>query len=156
MITAEVNGETSRGTYRQDAAEEKYEIRVHDLSRGPQRLELVQEGRVIAKASTSGPVPASGAFPLELTAPVRVASSTWLAARCFETLADGRERFAHSAPIFIDVEGKPLRPRRPEIEYLISRVKSEIERNAGVLSDEALAEFRAALESYQAIAQPAR
>ena len=67
--------------------------------------------------------------------------STWFVVRCFETMPDGRERFAHSAPIFIDVNGKPLRPRKAEVEYLISRVQGEIERNKGVLSNEALAEY---------------
>jgi hypothetical protein len=87
---------------------------------------------------------------------IDVAESTWVSARCYELLPDGRERFAHSAPIFIDIPGKPLRPRKAEVEYLISRVEGEIERNKQVLSPEALAEFQEALAKYQEIAKTAK
>jgi hypothetical protein len=156
MIDVEVNGATPQTSYRQDVAEKTYDIRMQASSLSPRRLELVQEGRVIAEASSDDPPPASGAFPLSHTCQIRVSSSTWLAVRCFEKLPGGRERFAHSAPIFMDVENRPLVPKKAEADYLVSRVQAEIERNSGLLSDEALAEFREALEKYQAIAKLAR
>jgi hypothetical protein len=71
-------------------------------------------------------------------------------------LPDGRERFAHSAPVFIEVPGKPVRARKAEVEYLISRVKAEIERNTGVLPEESLVEYRTALARYEGIAKTAQ
>ena len=120
------------------------------------RVELLDAGVKIVESRSGAGQPAHGLPKNTLTISHRVRSSTWLVARCFETLPDGRERFAHSAPIFIDVEGKPLRPKKAEVEYLISRVRSEIERNTGVLSDEALAEFREALAKYEDIAKSAQ
>jgi hypothetical protein len=87
---------------------------------------------------------------------LQVAESSWFIARCYETLPDGRERFAHSSPLFIDVSGKPIRPRKAEVEYLIDRVERDMERNVGVLSRDALAEYRKALDIYQKIAQRAK
>ena len=69
---------------------------------------------------------------------------------------DGRERFAHSAPIHVDVPGKPLRPRKFEVEYLIQRVEAQIARSAGLLPTPALDEYRAALKAYRAVAETAR
>src|SRR5207244_2976183 len=68
--------------------------------------------------------------------------STWFAVRCFEKLPDGRLRFAHSAPAFVDFEDAPVRPRRDQVRYLIQRCEEEIARNKDVLSDAELAEYR--------------
>jgi len=157
MIQVAINGQQKHGVIRQTNAESTYNIRVDVSNSGnPIRIEVLQEGRRIADAG-EGAAPSKPGFRSKtLTVNHRVTSSTWLAARCYETLPDGRERFAHSAPIFIDVEGQPLRPRKAEVEYLISRVKAEIERNTGVLSEEALKEFRAALAKYEEIAKAAQ
>jgi hypothetical protein len=56
--------------------------------------------------------------------------------------------FAHSNPIFVDNAQKPVLANRREVEYLVRRMDEELARNAGVLSEEALAEFRRAREIY--------
>jgi hypothetical protein len=120
------------------------------------RIEIVQEGVVARVHETKPPHGDLGDWESSVVITNPVEHSTWVAARCYVEGSDGRERFAHSAPIFIDVPGKPLRPKKPEVEYLISRVKGEIERNTGVLSDEAIAEYRAALAAYEEIAKNAK
>lgn len=55
------------------------------------------------------------------------------------------------APWFFDVAGAPVRPRLAEVESLVQRVRDEIERCAGVLPAEALAEYREALAAYEAL-----
>jgi hypothetical protein len=87
---------------------------------------------------------------------VELNGSSWVAVRCWEPRAGGRIRFAHTAPWFFDVPGAPLRPRRDEIDFLISRVREQIERNSGVLPAEAMAEYRKALAIYEDIARQAR
>ncbi len=62
-------------------------------------------------------------------------------------------RFAHTAPFHIEVAGKPLRPRKAEVEFLISRMEGELARNAEVLPAAALEEYREALRIYQGIAR---
>jgi hypothetical protein len=56
----------------------------------------------------------------------------------------------------VQVEGKPLRPRRVETDFLIGRVTSQIERSRSVLPAAALAEYEQALRIYQKIAETAR
>jgi hypothetical protein len=81
-------------------------------------------------------------------------SMSWIAVRCFEDRPDGRVRFAHSGPFHVDVPGKPLRPRKEEVAYLVRRVEEQIKRSAGILPDDALDEYRAALRTYRALAEP--
>lgn len=76
-------------------------------------------------------------------------TTSWFALRCFEKLPNGRVRFAHSAPVFIDVLGKPLHPRREQVRYLMQRCEEEIARCKPVLSDAELAEYREALDFYR-------
>jgi hypothetical protein len=122
----------------------------------PIRVEVIQEARILTGSDAGARPPLRSDPAIQGVARLKVTESTWIAVRCFETMSDGRERFAHSAPIFVDVPGKPLRPKKAEVEYLISRVKGEIERNTGVLSDEAIAEYRAALATYEEIAKNAK
>ena len=82
--------------------------------------------------------------------------TSWLAVRCFETLPDGRIRFAHTAPVFFDVPDKPLRPRRDQARYLLRRVEEEIARNREILGESELAEYREALEFYRSRLTAAR
>ena len=86
---------------------------------------------------------------------MEVDSSIWIAVRCY---GSGQEenRFAHTAPFFIDVPGKPLHPRREEIDYLIHRVETQLELKQSFLPEESLDEYRVALAAYQAIAKKAR
>ena len=158
IITFTVNDRPPGSVIRQkDELPTKYQVEAEVWNTGHKvSLELVQEG-FVRGASFSLVNPSRLDRPrADKDSTIEVAESTWFAVRCFETLPDGRERFAHSAPIFIDVPGKPLRPRKAEVEYLIRRVQDQIERSQGVLSDEALAEFREALRKYQEIAESAK
>jgi hypothetical protein len=159
LLLVWVNGRPAETRYEQREERATYEI-MADMytTASTRRIEVLQEGK-LATGSTGkvGGGRVSEDRPgKELTFRVDVHESTWFVVRCFEVLPDGRERFAHSAPIFIDVKDKPLRPRKAEVEYLISRVETQIERNKDVLSPEALAEFREALARYQEIAKTAK
>jgi hypothetical protein len=87
---------------------------------------------------------------------VAIDETSWIAVRCFEDRPDKRIRFVHSAPVHIDVPGKPLAPRKAEIEFLIQRVKDQLVRNEGVLPKDSLDEYRDALAAYEEIAKRAR
>jgi hypothetical protein len=54
------------------------------------------------------------------------------------------------------VEGKPLRPRREEAEFLVKRVEEEIARSNALLSPAALEEYRQALGIFEKIARAAK
>jgi hypothetical protein len=155
-----VNGRPAEKRYEQPVGPAEYEIIVDFFSRskGACRIELIQNGRIksASGADAGGLAIIDDRSSFSTTHRLKVTESTWFAVRCFEELPDGRERFAHSAPIFIDVKDKPLVPRKAEVEYLISRVEGEIARNKDVLSAEAMAEFREALAHYQKIAETAQ
>jgi len=119
-------------------------------------IDVVASGEVIRKIEPENRPRPDGGYETRIDETLEVDTSTWLAVRCWEATAEGRPRFAHSAPSFIDVAGKPLRPRRAEIGYLIDRVERQLERNRDVLPEAALAEYKAALEVYRQIAASAR
>ena len=98
----------------------------------------------------------SGAFQNPLAETVLLDGTSWIAVRAFEKNGGRRNRFAHSSPVYLEVPGRPLHPRREEIDYLIQRVQEEITRNQSILSAAALNEYEQALKVYQAIARDVR
>ena len=79
-------------------------------------IEVVSEGEVIKTITPQNREMVSTGFESKADEAIHVANSTWLTVRCFETTREGRVRFAHSSPTHIDMTGKPLRPRRAEVE----------------------------------------
>ena len=98
----------------------------------------------------------SGAFQNALAETVLIDGSSWIVVRAFEKNGGRCNRFAHTSPIYLEVPGQPLRPRREEIDYLIQRVREEITRNQNILGPAALDEYRQSLKIYQAIARDLR
>ena len=95
-------------------------------------------------------------FNYSHTFEVPLDGSSWLAVRAIGRRPDGRVRFAHTAPFHFEVEGKPLRPRRAEAEFLVRRVEAEIARSRDLLPFEALREYEQALEAYRRALERAR
>ncbi len=120
-------------------------------------VEVMRNGDVIAtvKGNASSKVGDSFVTKINLLAK-QLTGTSWCAVRCFERMPNGRVRFAHTAPVFFDVPGKPLHPRRDQVRYLIQRCEEEIARNKDVLSDAELAEYREALEFYRSKLETAR
>jgi len=156
MLFVEVNGEGPGHTFRVKGPAD-YTVAVRAVSSRPlDSIELVRNGVMEKSLPPANRQTARGAYESLVSARLRVKESTWVAVRALERLPEGRVRFAHSSPVFIDVEGKPLRPRRAEINYLIRRVQQEIDRGEGVLPEAAMAEYRQALAAYRKIAAAAR
>ncbi|HUG90458.1 MAG TPA: CehA/McbA family metallohydrolase [Planctomycetaceae bacterium] len=128
-------------------------------------LEVVVNGRVAKTMFAANRAGGSGERESPFSVDVPLESSGWLCVRTFEERPDGRVRFAHTAPWWVEIEGRPLRPRREEREYLVGRMEAEIERSRAILPPAALAEYAAALERFEqlealpddhAAARPAR
>ncbi|MCB1077192.1 MAG: CehA/McbA family metallohydrolase, partial [Verrucomicrobiae bacterium] len=111
-------------------------------------LELIVNGEP-QPLEIGGPIGAKAAYSAMARARVPLTRSGWIAARVFAKTADGRPRFAHTAPVYIEVEGRPLRPKTIETNYLLKRVEDEIQRQKDTLSKEALAEFEKAADFYR-------
>jgi type 1 glutamine amidotransferase len=114
------------------------------------RIEILVNGRIV---KTIPGTAAGGAGERRFEESVKVEGSCWLAVRCFEKHPAKRIRFAHTAPWHFEVPGRPLLPRREEIDYLRLRCREEIERNRGVLGPEAMKEYEQALAAYEEIAK---
>ena len=93
----------------------------------------------------------SGAFRSVIKSSIRQIRSGWFAVRFWEDRPGGRVRFAHTAPWYVEVDHQPVLPRRAEKQYLVSRMQTEIERSKDIVSSEAMAEYKYALEFYQSL-----
>ena len=111
-------------------------------------MELVVNGDLIP-LEIGGSIGTKAAHSTMARVRVNIERSSWIAARVFTKTAEGRPRFAHTAPVWIQVEGKPLRPKLLEANYLLERVEAEIKRHENKLSKEALAEFEKAADYYR-------
>lgn len=121
-------------------------------------IECIVGGKLAAKLDVQNEATKGGAFETRFNAELdmELPDSSWLVLRCWEERPAGRFRFAHTAPWHLTVAGRPVRPRREEIDWLVSRVKEEIARSEGVLPAEGLAEYRKALGVYEEIGKRAR
>jgi hypothetical protein len=120
------------------------------------RIEVIVNGDVLESRTPEMDAKPNGGFFAPISIEVPITGTSWVAVRCFETRGNERFRFAHTAPVHFDVPGKPLRPRKLEVNYFIQRMQEEITRNKDVLSDGELEEYRAALATYKEIAESAR
>jgi hypothetical protein len=120
------------------------------------RIEVVLNGEVARTLQPANHRTERSSFESPFETSITIDATSWVAIRGFEKLEDGRERFVHSAPFHLDVPGKPLRPRKFEVDYLIQRVEAQITRSSSVLPTPALDEYRAALKAYRAVAETAR
>jgi hypothetical protein len=158
MLMIQVDGRPSGATIRRaDAGKRPCRVTGRAESGRPLRaIEIVVNGRVVERVAPANRKTALGGHESPIDAAVEVDGSSWIAVRVFEDRADGRIRFAHSSPVHVDVPQKPLRPRREEVDYLIRRMKEELERNKDVLRPEDLEEYREALRAYEETAATAR
>jgi hypothetical protein len=127
------------------------------LSAAPlSRIEVIVNGAVVERIKPANRKTDVAGYESVLDARLKVDGSSWLAVRCYEENPDGRVRFAHTAPWHVEVDGKPLRPRKTEVEYLVRRVEEQLKRSTGVLPEAALAEYREGLRAYKELAKSAR
>jgi hypothetical protein len=157
MLFAQVNGQDPGHVFKQQEATQTYQVTGSAISALPlDRIEIIVNGVAAHKLKPANRRTTAGAFESPLDAKIAIDRSSWIAVRCFADRADKRVRFAHTGPCHIEVAGKPLRPRREEVEYLIQRVEDQITRSADVLPKAAVDEYREALRAYQEIAKRAR
>jgi hypothetical protein len=157
MLTVQVNGKDPGTVFKSgDGVAQTYRFTGVAMSVDPLgSIEMVVNGEVVRFITTANQK-SGHVYRCVIDEELTVNESSWVAVRCFEDRPDKRIRFAHTAPFYIEVPDKPLRPRRAEIEFLISRIEGELARNADVLPAAALDEYREALGIYKDIARHAR
>ena len=156
MLFVKMDGQDAGTTFKADAGRE-FHVTGDALGAVPlERIEIVVNGEVTRTVKPANRKTAAGAYSTPLDEKIKFAESGWLIVRCYEDRPDKRVRFAHTSPFPVDVPGKPVRPRRAEIDFLLQRVTDEIARSEKVLPAAALEEYREALRIYQDIAKTAR
>jgi hypothetical protein len=90
-----------------------------------------------------------GAYRSQLSHAFTPERSGWFAVRFWESQPDGQVRFAHSAPWYVDVDKQPVYIEPEQKQYLIDRMRQEITRSNGIVSPEAMQEYRKALQFYE-------
>jgi hypothetical protein len=121
-------------------------------------LELVHNGKVIKRISLKDKVP-SPVLKQQIELSLTPQRSGWLAARATFTAPDGHLRQAHTSPVYILVDGKPIAFKK-DAEYMIGWIDRLLEvnkkpgrYNAESQRAEVEAIFRKAKTIYEKIAQ---
>jgi hypothetical protein len=158
MLFVQVDGADPGYTFAAGSAEAgSHRITGKTVSAQPlASIEIIVNGRIARTIAPKSARTEAGAYSCTIDERVEIASSSWIAVRCFENRPAGRVRFAHSSPVHIEIAGKPLRPRKVETDFLIDRMKQQIRANTDVLDETELAEYRKTLEIYEQIAKSAR
>ena len=158
MLVVEVNDQPPGTTIRQ-ATHRKQSYAITGVVTSPvpvKPIEILVNGRIVKRIPAANRQLPEGAYRSPIAADVELDGSSWIAVRVFEDRPDGRIRFAHSSPVHVDVPGKPLRPCRVEVDYLIKRMKEEIVRNQDVLRADGVNDYREALRVFEELAEKAR
>ncbi len=145
MLLAQIDGQSPGHTFQSTDGPHIYSLNIEVISAQPlEQIDVIQHGKVIATQRDFGAAAlrsSKGAWTTTLKWELPVSETTWACVRTFQRQADGRLRFAHSAPWHFQVGGQPIRPRRADVDYVIERMEREIGRNRSVLPPAALAEF---------------
>ena len=114
------------------------------------RIEFIVNGNVVNSITTPNSTsPAGKPQRVLIDETIVIEGSGWLAIRCFEARADRRIRFAHSAPVFVDVPRHPQHPFQDEVQHFVERIEREIARNRETLTPDAMEEYQEALSIYR-------
>jgi len=119
MLTMTVDGhEVGDVISRQSSTASPLKVRVQLRSVEPiDSLELVHDGRVIRQISLAGQS-VSPVLDRRLEGNLTPQRSGWVAARAVYRAPTGRLRQAHTSPVYLLIDGKPIAYRR-DAEYMI-------------------------------------
>lgn len=113
LLLLRVNGQDPGAVISLDtkASPLSVEVEAHAQS-GVQRVEIVVNGKV---AQT---LPAAAAHVRQTTS-LPVADTCWVAARCVAKRNPYFGCHAHTSPVYVQVGGRPMRPRQEDIDYFL-------------------------------------
>ncbi|MFQ5734154.1 MAG: CehA/McbA family metallohydrolase, partial [Planctomycetaceae bacterium] len=158
MIFTEFNGQPPGHTFKIDKAPGAMcRVRGTVESASPlTTIEIIVNGELKGRIKPGNRRTKQRGYVSKIDESLMLSGSSWVAVRCFEKRAGGRFRFAHTAPVYFDVQGRPLAPKRAEVRYFIRRMQEELARNKAVLKPAERNEYRRALDIYRKIAKRAR
>ena len=132
-------------------------LEIHAHSQRPlSHIEVIVNGDVVESIEPQMQALPAGGLEAQVLFDVAVEETSWIAVRAIELQPDGRRRFAHTAAWYVTLNGAPIAPKRPQVEYFVELMEQEIERNRGVLPPPALQEFVQARDIYRALLERAK
>ncbi|MCA9058173.1 MAG: CehA/McbA family metallohydrolase, partial [Planctomycetaceae bacterium] len=138
--------------WQRDAVENQVRIQGEIRAANPLKsIQVIANGQIVLEQQRPAARQEHGGYVWSIDESIILSGSSWVAVRCFEDLPNQKVSFAHTNPIYLDVAGMPLQPRKRDAEFFVQRMDEEIARNTGILSGEALAEYREARDIYNAI-----
>jgi hypothetical protein len=158
MLLAEINGEVPGATFPLRPGKSRtVKLRGTVTSETPvTELEVLMNGELTRTIPLRARPTKAGAYEAKFSERLTVSGTTWVALRVWEQREGGRVRFAHTAPTWFDDASRPLHPRRVEVEWLVEKMRGQIEREQHILPPAAIDEYRQALEVYQQLLSQAR
>lgn len=156
MLMAKVNGREAGYEFSSPRA---FSVEVSGLcvsNHAVDFIEIIQNGKLVAQVVPKSANELLDLYSTSFRKRVTFRESGWVVVRCQQEYPQGRLKFAHSAPWYVNIGDQPVRPYQAETDYLIGRLEYEVARNRSVLSEAALAEFQSALATYKEIAKRAK
>ncbi len=148
LLRAEIDGKSSGETFMGPFAKPLHLRAIVHSGAPVERIEVLFNGVLIHQEWPTGCPRDEGGHDTVFSKMLSPAQSGWYVVRVFEKHPGGRVRFAHTAPWFVEVPGKPLRPRKEELEHILGTLDREIARNKNVLDAKSLGEIVAARDFY--------
>ena len=157
MLEATFNSKQPGHEFKQASADTfRMQIDGRIASKRPLRkIEVVINGDTSRIIKPQNKRTETGSFETILNDELKLDASAWVAIRCFEDHPDKRIRFAHTNPVYVEIAGRPHRPKKVEVQYFLDRIDEELERNRSILSSTALREYELARSIYQDLMQKA-
>jgi len=85
-----------------------------------ERVEIIKDGEIVSTIN-----PELENYSTHIETDISFSESGWIAARCFEKIKDN-VRFAHSAPVFVNIQSKPFKPKKYAAQYFLSKTEELI------------------------------
>ena len=157
LMRMQFNGEQAGHSF--PATGEKGSVRVTGVVESTAslgRIEIIQNGDIVWSETPPQPTSPRDHLSATIDQTIPFDRSGWLIVRCFEAHGDKRIRFAHTAPIFVEIPGQPSVPKKSEVEHFIERIERELARHKGVLNADTIDEYNEALQIYRELLSRAR
>lgn len=152
MLLATANGRDPGEKFQSASVPANYRLRGTVLSEEPLTfLEVIHNGQPVQTLMPQNRRTPEGGYETSINLDLSVKGSGWFVLRCWEDRPGDRFRFAHTAPWHVEVPGHPLRPRPEEKDFLVGRVRDEMERSRTILPPAAITEYERALASYERV-----
>jgi len=150
MLLATADQRLPGEVFRKDGGPVKLAVAGSVISEQPLAfIEVIRNGLPVLTFMPTNQRTADGACVSSFAGEVAFDGSGWMVVRCWEDRPGKRFRFAHTAPWYVEIAARPLRPRSEQRAYLVQRMKDEMARSKAIVPLEAYAEYERALAAYE-------